>query len=210
MFAGAKTGLIHEKYWEEIRTFGGPGSGSQKFSKFVTLAQFYTLSMFRCFIISDAYPFITCKLITLLWACLRCNDDPVCRNTNLRNFRIAIHLGTFHLSMTVSNKQNLTSCTELNPFSITYSNIWPVSSLENCCMTGNIRWGHARGLKLHDVEPPFAFDKLWSLLWNHVMEWTFYGPSKYFREHTLHQLSSILSLSKFLKICSYFVFHDAS
>ena len=31
----------------------GPGGG-QKFAKFVTLVQFYKLSMFPCFIVSDA------------------------------------------------------------------------------------------------------------------------------------------------------------
>ena len=54
--------------------------GGQKFTKFVELVQVYKLSMFPCFIISDAYYLITCLLNSILWPSPRCNEDPVCRN----------------------------------------------------------------------------------------------------------------------------------
>ena len=67
----------------------GPGGG-QKYAKFVTLVQFYKLSMFPCFIVSDAnYDSITCNSNPLLIRPLpRCNEDPDCRNPC--GFRIAI------------------------------------------------------------------------------------------------------------------------
>ena len=69
----------------------GQGPGGVKFAKFVTLAQFYKLSMFPCFIVSDAnYDSITCNSNRLLWPLPRCNEDPDCRNP--RGFRIARQL----------------------------------------------------------------------------------------------------------------------
>ena len=67
----------------------GQGPGGQKFAKFVTLAQFYQLSMFPCFNVLDAnYDSITCSSNPLLIRPLpRCNEDPDCRNP--RGFRIA-------------------------------------------------------------------------------------------------------------------------
>ena len=66
----------------------GQGPGGQKFAKFVTLVQFYKLSMFPSFIVSDAnYESITCNSNRLLiWPLPRCNEDPDCRNP--RGFRI--------------------------------------------------------------------------------------------------------------------------
>ena len=64
----------------------GRGGG---FAKFVTLGQFNELSMFPCFIVSDAnYDSMTCNSNPLLiWPLPRCNEDPDCRNP--RGFRIA-------------------------------------------------------------------------------------------------------------------------
>ena len=69
----------------------GPGGG-QKFAKFVTLVQFYKLSMFPSFIVSDAnYDSITCNSNrSLIWPLPRCNEDPDCRNP--RGFRTANYL----------------------------------------------------------------------------------------------------------------------
>ena len=69
----------------------GQGPGGQKFAKFVTLVQFYKLSMFPCFIVSDAnYDSITCNSNPLLiWPLPRCNEDPDCRNPC--GFRTAIY-----------------------------------------------------------------------------------------------------------------------
>ena len=65
------------------------GGGGKNLKKFVTLVQFNKLSMFPCFIVSDAnYDSITCNSNRLLiWPLPRCNEDPDCRNP--RGFRIA-------------------------------------------------------------------------------------------------------------------------
>ena len=89
IFLGAKfkTLLIHKLYWRSQHSMGqGPGG-----QKFVTLVQFYKLSMFPCFIVSDAnYDSITHNSNSLLiWPLPRCNEDPDCRNP--RGFRIAIY-----------------------------------------------------------------------------------------------------------------------
>ena len=73
----------------EVAAFNGPGAGGgQKFAKFVTLVQFNELSMFPCFIVSDAtYDSMTCNSNSLLiWPLPTCNEDPDCRNP--RGFRI--------------------------------------------------------------------------------------------------------------------------
>ena len=68
----------------------GQGPGGQKFAKFVTLEQLYELSMFPCFIVSDAnYDSITCNSNSVLWPIPRCNEDPDFRNP--RGFKIAIY-----------------------------------------------------------------------------------------------------------------------
>ena len=67
----------------------GQGPGGGKFAKFVTLVQFYELSIFPCLIVSDANCyFIACNSNSLLiWPLPRCNEDRDCRNP--RGFRIA-------------------------------------------------------------------------------------------------------------------------
>ena len=68
----------------EVEAFDGSGAGGGEFAKFVTLVQFYKLSMFPipCFIVSDAnYDSMTCNSNPLLiWPPPRCNEDPDCRN----------------------------------------------------------------------------------------------------------------------------------
>ena len=67
----------------------GQGSGGGEFAKFVTLVQFYELSMFPCLIVSDTnYDSITCNS-DLVWPLPRFNEDPDCRNP--RGFRIAMY-----------------------------------------------------------------------------------------------------------------------
>ena len=74
----------------EVAAFNGPGAGGHKFAKHVTIVQFYELSMFPWFIVSNTklkYDSITCNSDSLLWPPPRCNEDPDCRNP--RGFRIA-------------------------------------------------------------------------------------------------------------------------
>ena len=85
------------------------GRGGWKFAKFVTLVQFYKLSMFPCFIVSDAnYDSITCNSSSLLWPLPRFNEDPDCGNP--RGFRIVTY--KWHLAYRVLCYQT-TSVTHL-------------------------------------------------------------------------------------------------
>ena len=89
----------------EVAAFNGPeAGGEQRFAKFVTLVQFYELSMFPWFIVSDAnYHSITCDSNPLLWPIPRCNEDPDCRNP--RGFRIATYIHTYiHTRVTETSK----------------------------------------------------------------------------------------------------------
>ena len=75
--------------------------GGQKFTKFATLVQFYKLSMFPCFIISDAYCLVNCKLNSVLWPSLRCNEYPVCRNLAVLGYLVKV------MSLTVTGDSAL-------------------------------------------------------------------------------------------------------
>ena len=64
------------------------------FTKFAPLVQFSKLSIFPCFIISDAnHHLITYNSFFLLWPFSRCNKDPVCRNPCCFTFRMAAYIG---------------------------------------------------------------------------------------------------------------------